>query len=229
MIEKLKGILTGDLGVSGYPIYEAISKYENSHIVELGTYIGESTQLFLLDAETKNNVVHTIDVSFDSIPREIKNNERLNMILGDSPTVGKYWDTPYDILFVDTFHIKEQVLSELYYWYAHIKEGGLLIFHDTNWPEDKHDEYGGILWDRPEEAIKDFFNIPSLEFEDEFIKSTNFPEKWGVTIIEVKKKKDYVKSYDNWSDVFKKRNHLISLFWNENNKGNVKIDLELDV
>ena len=33
----------------------------------------------------------------------------------------------------------------------------------------------------------------------------------------------------NWSDVFEKRNHLISLFWNENNKGNVKIDLKLDL
>jgi len=229
MRERLDGILNGDLGVSGYYIYDSIEKYENSTIVELGTYVGESTQLFLLDAEIKNNIIHTIDVSFDSLPQEIKNNNRLNMILGDSPTVGKYWDTPFDILFVDTFHIKEQVLSELYYWYPHVNEGGLLIFHDTNWPEDKHDEYGDILWERPEEAIKEFFKIPDLNFENDYIKSVNYPEKWGLTIIEIKKKTNYIGRYKKWSDVFEKRNHLISLFWNENNKGNVKIDLKLDV
>ncbi len=229
MRERLDEILKGDLGVSGYYIYDSIEKYKNSTIVELGTYIGESTQLFLLDAEIKNNTIHTIDVSFDSLSQEIKNNNRLNMILGDSPTVGKYWDRPIDILFVDTFHIKEQVLSELYYWYPHVNEGGLLIFHDTNWPEDKHDEYGGILWERPEEAIKEFFEISDLNFENDYIKSINYPEKWGLTIIEIKKKTNYISRYKKWSDVFERRDHLISLFWNENNKENVKIDLKLDV
>lgn len=227
MKEQLKYILTGDLGVSGYFIYDAIEKYKNCTIVELGTYIGESTKVFLLNAEIKNNTIYTVDVDFKMLSQEVKKNNRLNLILGDSPTVGKYWETPFDILFVDTFHIKEQVLSELYYWYPHITEGGLLIFHDTNWPEDKHDKYGGINWERPEEAIKDFFNIPNLNFEDDYIKSVNYPEKWGVTIIEIKKKTDYISRYKKWFDVFDKRNHLISLFWNENNKKNVKIDLKL--
>ncbi len=226
MRSRLDPILTGDLGISGYYVYDSIQKYQNSIFVELGTYIGESTQVFLLDAEAKNNYIHSIDVSFESLPERIKNNSRLNLILGDSATVGKYWKDPYDVLFVDTFHIREQVLSELHYWYPHIKEGGLLIFHDTNWPDDKHDEYGGIVWDRPEEAIKDFFNIPSLNFEDEYIRSVNYPEKWGVTIIEIKKKTSYDNNSVDWEDVFAKRNHLIGLFWNDENKKNVQIDLK---
>jgi predicted O-methyltransferase YrrM len=229
MREKLEEILTGDLGISGYYIYDSIEKYKNITIVELGTWVGESTKLFLLNSETKNNIIYSIDVNFNNIVWKVKNNNRLNLILGDSVTIGKYWKSPLDILFFDTFHIKEQVMSELYYWYPHVNEGGLLIFHDTNWPNDKHDMYGDIKWDRPEEAIKDFFNITSLNYEDEYIKSVNYPEKWGVTIIEIKKKKNYISEFTKWNEVFDKRNHLISLFWNEQNKGNVKIDLVLNV
>ena len=57
----------------------------------------------------------------------------------------------------------------------------------------------------------------------------NYPESWGMTIVEIKKKKDYVSEFTNWNEVIDKRNHLISLFWNEENKSNVKIDLLLNV
>lgn len=227
-MKELKDILTGDLGVSGYPLYNDLKKYNNSTIVELGTYIGESTQIFLLDAELQNNIVYGVDVSFNSLPDYLVNNNRLNLVLGDSSTIGKYWSKPVDILFVDTYHIKQQVLSELYFWYPHIKEEGMISFHDTNWPENKWDIYGGIAWSRPEEAIKDFFNIPSLDYEDEYIQSINYPEGWGLTNIRIKKKKDYIKEYNHWNETFEKRNHLISLFWNENNKGDVQIELKIN-
>ena len=49
----------------------------------------------------------------------------------DSVTLGKNWDEdPFDIIFVDTIHTREQVLAELYYWSNHIKENGYFIFHD---------------------------------------------------------------------------------------------------
>lgn len=224
-MKELKDILIGDLGISGYSLYNDTAKYENSTIVELGTYVGESTQLFLLNAEQQNNIVYSVDVTFNFLPNYIKENNRLKLILGDSPTVGKYWAKPVDVLFIDTFHIKQQVLSELYFWYPHIKEGGIISFHDTNWPENKYDVYGGISWPRPEEAIKDFFNISSLNYEDDFIQSINYPEGWGLTNIKIKKKKDYIKEYKYWNETFEKRNHLISLFWNETNKENVIIDL----
>lgn len=226
-MSKLGNILTGDLGVSGYPLYDALSAYKNSTIVELGTYVGESTQLFLLDAERLNNTVNTVDVSFNYLPNHIKSSSRLRLIQGDSVTVGQRWMEPVDVLFVDTFHIAQQVLCELYYWYPHMNEGGLIAFHDTNWPLDKHDMYGGIKWPRPEEAIKEFFGISSLNYEDDFIKVVNYPEGWGLTLVWIKKKADYKVSFDRWKEVFEDRNHLISLFWKEANKGDVIIDLTL--
>jgi hypothetical protein len=50
-----------------------------------------------------------------------------------------------------------------------------------------------------------------------------------MTIVEIKKKKDYIESLLTWKEVFKKRNTLINIFWNEENKGNIKIDLDIDV
>jgi hypothetical protein len=50
-----------------------------------------------------------------------------------------------------------------------------------------------------------------------------------MTIVEIKKKKDYISEFPNWKEVIDRRNHLIGIFWNEENKRNVKIDLGLNV
>ena len=144
-------------------------------------------------------------------------------------SIVKYWNKKISGLFIDTFHIKEQVLTELYFWYPHIIEGGFIAFHDTNWPNDKNDTYGDIVWDRVEDAIKYFFNVNNLNYEDNFIKMSNYPESWGMTIVEIKNKKNYILDINNWKEIIDKRNHLISLFWNLENKDNIKIDLILNV
>lgn len=183
----------------------------------------------LSDSVKNNNKVFGVDVDWSMLNSEVKSHPNYTTILGDSSTVGKYWNEEISGLFVDTFHIKDQVLSELYFWYPHIKEGGFIAFHDTNWPQGQHDEYGGITWGRVEEGVKSFFNVDSLNYEDDHIKMTNYPESWGLTIVEIKKKKDYVSEFSNWKEIIDRRNHLISLFWNEGNKSDVKIDLVLNV
>jgi hypothetical protein len=227
-MKELEHIRVGDLGPSRPYIYNTTKTLSNSNIVELGAGYGESTQIFLVDSENNNNILYSIDVNFNLMPPHIKNHINFFGILGDSSTIGKVWDKPVDLLFIDTFHIKQQVLCELYYWYPHLNNNGFIIFHDTNWPTDKHDNYGGIQWPRPEEAIKDFFGIDSLNYEDDFIQSINYSEGFGLTIIQIKQKKDFIGLYKDWNKTFQDRNHLISLFWNENNKHNITIDLVLN-
>jgi hypothetical protein len=183
----------------------------------------------LIASENNNNQIFGVDVDWSNLNYELSTYKNYTKILGDSSTIGKYWDKKISGLFVDTFHVKEQVLTELYFWYPHIKEGGFIVFHDSNWPDGKYDMYGGIQWDRVEEGIKSFFKIQNLNYEDEFIKVKNYPDSWGMTIVEIKNKKDYISDFIGWDKIFNKRNHLISLFWNEGNKGNVKIDLILNV
>ena len=218
-----------DLGINVDPLYTVVSKYKNTTFVDLGVRTGVSSEIMLLDSQTNNNKVFGVDVDFNWLNPYVNYHPNYTKILGDSSTVGKYWDKKISGLFVDTFHIKEQVLSELYFWYPNIEEGGFIAFHDTNWPDDKYDEYGDIKWDRVEEGVKSFFNVDSLSYEDEFIKMNNYPESWGLTIVEIKKKKDYISEFNNWDEIFNKRNHLISFFWNEENKSDVKIDLVLNV
>jgi hypothetical protein len=88
------------------------------------------------------------------------------------------------------------------------------------------DTYGGIQWGRVEEGIMEFFGIDSLTYEDEFIKVENYPESYGMTFVTIKKRKDYTKS-ENWEEVFQNRNNLISMFWNENNIGEIEIELTI--
>jgi hypothetical protein len=222
-------ILNDDLGVNKDVLYKITSKYTESIFVDLGVREGLSSKIMLSDSVKNNNKVFGVDVDWSMLNSEVRSHPNYKTILGDSSTVGKYWNEEISGLFVDTFHIKDQVLSELYFWYPHIKEGGFIAFHDTNWPQGQHDEYGGITWGRVEEGVKSFFNVDSLNYEDEHIKMTNYPESWGLTIVEIKKKKDYVSEFSNWKEIIDRRNHLISLFWNEGNKSDVKIDLVLNV
>lgn len=225
---RLTELSKTDLGINVYEIYNNVKNKKNKIFVDLGVRYGTSSEVMLINSEIHNNKVIGVDVD-NILKDEINNHPNYEFILGDSVTIGRYWDKKIDGIFIDTLHIKEQVLCELYFWYDHIQNGGFLIFHDTNWPENKNDIYDGVVWDRVEEAIKLFFNISKLDYEDEFIKVTNYPESWGMTIIENKKNKNYKKNITNWDEIFRKRNKLINFLWKDKNINNLKIDLNINV
>ena len=143
----------------------------------------------------------------------------------DSVTLGKTWDEdPLDIIFVDTIHTREQVLAELYFWVNHLKEGGYLIFHDSHWEKEGGDLIGGVEWKRVDEAITDFFNLPTnvMEmdvYENEDILLKHYPGSYGMTFVQVKTLSAIERFTDNidWEDVFKIRNHLNDLHFNRSN------------
>lgn len=226
---KLQDYINTDLGKNSECLYDITKKYNNSIFVDLGVRNGMSSDIMLIDSIVNNNKVFGVDVDFTPLISKVENHPNYTPILGDSSTVGKHW-TGGDIsgLFIDTFHIKEQVLCELYYWYPHIKETGFIAFHDSNWPKYKNDVYDEIIWDRVEEGIKDFFGVDeSLNHEDEYFKMVTYPDSNGMTIVELKQKKDFISLYEKWDEVFKKRNKLISIFWNEENKKDLLIDLNV--
>lgn len=223
---KLKELESTDLGINVHKLYEKASQVKNGNFVDLGVRSGVSSEIFLLTSD-QNNKILGIDVDWNFINPSILINSNYTQYIGDSVTAGKNLEIIVDGLFIDTFHIKEQVMCELYYWYDKVIENGFIAFHDSHWPEGKHDEYGDIKWGRVEEGIKDFFQLSELNYEDEFIKSEHYPESWGMTIITIKKKKNYVSLYKKWDEVFDRRNKLISLFWNKNNIKDIIIELQL--
>lgn len=200
---KLEHLISTDLGINVYELYKRTSSIKNGVLVDLGVRHGSSSEIMLIDSETNNNKVFGIDVDFTSTKTEVLRHQKYTSILGDSCTIGKNWKFPINYLFIDTFHIKKQVMCELFYWYKHVVNGGYIIFHDSNWPEGKYDIYNGIKWDRVEDGIKNFFGVDELKYEDEFIKIENYPDSWGITIVTLKNKKDYVTEFKNWDFIFK--------------------------
>lgn len=227
--EKLKILANGDLGPNIYKLYDTLSKYSNSIFVDLGVRTGASSTAMLIDSLKNNNKIFGVDIDFSKLDDDVNNHPNYTKLVGDSTTIGKNWKNNIEGLFVDTIHVKEQIMCELYYWYTHIKEGGFIAFHDSNWPSEKYDIIGGEIWPRVEEGIFNFFGINTLNYEDEFITVENYPESNGMTFVTIKKKKDYINLINNWNYIFERRNKLLSNFFNENNTFSGEIDLELYV
>lgn len=195
-------IVESDLGNNALILLDKVKSKQNSTFVDLGVRHGVSSFILLTDSEKNNNYVYGVDLVNSVLPA-VMQHPRYSLILNDSVTAGREWDATkkVDILFVDTLHIREQVLCELNAWYPHLNNKALIVFHDTNWPIDKKDYYRGQFWERPEEAIKDFFELMDLNYEDKNIKVEHYSESWGMTFVQLKnKRKKYGKNV-NWEEV----------------------------
>lgn len=52
-------------------------------------------------------------------------------VVGDSPTVGRYWTTPLAFLFIDGGHGREPAHADFDRWVPHVRPGGTLAIHDV--------------------------------------------------------------------------------------------------
>jgi hypothetical protein len=144
--------------------------------------------------------------------------------MADSVTLGKDWDEdPFDIIFVDTIHTREQVLAELYFWTNHLKEGGYLIFHDSHWT-GPGDTIGDKKWERVDVAITDFFNLPKSVreidvYEDDDVIVEHHEPSFGMTFVKVKTLDAIARFKEgiDWDKVFEDRNFLNNVHFNPDN------------
>jgi predicted O-methyltransferase YrrM len=52
-------------------------------------------------------------------------------LVGDSPTVGRFWTTPLALLFIDGGHGSEPAHRDYELWTPHVAPGGTLCIHDV--------------------------------------------------------------------------------------------------
>ena len=221
-----------DLGENAYKLAEFIQSKKNSTFVDIGVRHGYSSSILGMDSKKNKNTVYGIDVNFDNLIGDIIEDVDYYQLAGDSVTIGKHADLKelesIDVLFVDSLHMRCQVLCELYYWVPRLKDGGTIIFHDSHWPEGKRSEIGGKSWRRVDEAITDFFNLDTLKNKkDDNLTVECYSGSWGMTFITVKDVSKLESKSIDWNDVFQSRNELISIFWNKDNVGDRTIELEL--
>jgi hypothetical protein len=237
--EDVDWLVDGELGINSLKLIDIVNSFSNSIFVDIGVETGKSSMILLDNAIEKNNFVFGID-PLKNIRQDILINTNYRFIQDDSVEVGKNWNNgKVSIVFIDSVHVKPQVMRELYYWWDLVKVGGWLVFHDTNWnwkdengqehhyvhkhnhrnagkrPGSKSrgcDTYDGVDWPTPDYAIKEFFNINKLTIKTPHIISEHCPESLGMTFI--KKRKDYnFKSYiNNWDEIESDRQRVLKYF-----------------
>ncbi len=58
-------------------------------------------------------------------------------VIGRSEIIGRAWQTPLSLVFIDGSHAYEAVLCDYLTWSKHLLPGGLLVFHDIFPDPDK--------------------------------------------------------------------------------------------
>ncbi len=153
-------------------------------LVDLGVRFGASSAAMLYATLDQKCRVIGVDPS----PQQFGPRERYAYLQTDSISAVAGMPDDLFLVFFDTLHIKEQVMAELFYYWPKIRVGGWAIFHDTNWPEDKHDTYLDTVWEQPMAGIIAFFgetartrgvNIRTKDFSFE-----HHLESWGMTFIQ---------------------------------------------
>ena len=121
---------------------------ENGTMINIGAGAGTSS---LAVAESRPDLhIVTVDISgggpLGGLKNEINafNNAEMEdqlpeQILGDSKEIGKDWDRDkVDLVFVDGDHSEDGVRGDIEAWLQHIKDGGIIVFHDyspVTWPK----------------------------------------------------------------------------------------------
>jgi len=211
-MKNLKSLMGTDLGVNAEVLLNLIKTKENAVFVDLGVRNGNSSTIFLEGSTERENKVYGVDISFSSCPTKVKEHPNYTMIENDSVIAGEEWDSgEVDVLFIDTIHSEPQVMCELHKWYPHMKKGGSIVFHDSNWPEGKFYKPMGKSFGRVDTAIKRFFKIDTLDFKDDNIDVKTYPKSWGMTFIKLLKKYDYIGDVSDWNSIYDEREELLRL------------------
>lgn len=156
--DKIKGFLDEREAEYIYKLTLEVSK--KGHCLEIGSYCGKSAiylgsackendaALFSLDHHRGSEEQQPGEEYFDPelLDKETGKIDTLRFfrktladfdledtvipIVGRSETVGRAWQTPLGLIFVDGSHAYESVLKDYQIWAKHLIIGGYLVFHD---------------------------------------------------------------------------------------------------
>lgn len=120
---------------------------ENGTMINIGAGAGTSS---LAVAEIRSDIhIITVDISKGGPLGGMENEKNAfcnaemedqlpEQILGDSKEIGKKWEgDKVDLVFVDGDHSEYGVRGDIEAWVQHIKDGGIIVFHDYSfeiWP-----------------------------------------------------------------------------------------------
>jgi predicted O-methyltransferase YrrM len=147
-------------------------------LLEIGSYCGKSAVYLGAAAQEAGTVVFTIDHHhgseenqagwehhdtevvdprtgrMDTLPFFRRTIEDAGLegavvaIVGDSPTVGRFWQTPVGLLFIDGGHADEVAMADYDGWARFVTPGGVLAIHDVFENPDDGGQAPFRVWQR---------------------------------------------------------------------------------
>lgn len=164
-----EGLALHEAGLDGGrvgPLLE-IGSYAGKSAVYLGSAAAErGTVLFTIDhhhgseenqAGWDHHDVEVVDVRtgrMDTLPflrRTIEDaglESAVVAIVGDSPTVGRFWATPVGLLFIDGGHAQDVAMADYDGWARFVAPGGVLAIHDVFEHPDEGGQAPFRVWQR---------------------------------------------------------------------------------
>ena len=149
---EIEGLALHDAGLDGGrvgPLLE-IGSYCGKSAVYLGTAARDAgTVLFSIDhhhgseenqAGWEHHDAEVVDARtgrMDTLPFFRRTIEAAALeafvvgVIGDSPTVGRFWQTPLGLLFVDGGHAEDVAMADYEMWAHHVAPDGMLAIHDV--------------------------------------------------------------------------------------------------
>jgi len=126
-----------DINEHLYTLYYLTLMIRPKTILEIGCGDGGGSTLALRLASSEVAAHHyTIDIepavhANFRVKNEFGLEDGWTFVQGDSTLIGKTWDIAVDILFIDSSHRREDTIEEIRLFEPNVRDGGLMIFHDT--------------------------------------------------------------------------------------------------
>ena len=220
----------GDIGEeNGKRLEQYIDNSSYKLFVDFGVRDGIISKIFLNQAHKNDGRV--VGVDFDANRTTFKGDEKYNLIIGDSVSIASQWkdfdlNRP-DVIAIDTTHIGFVTMCELYYLWPLLKPNGLMVLHDTCWPNDKMERAAGRMWQGVSYGLHCFFDVPEwrkLIVNNDYLHMNTYEDSWGMTFI-IKRSDEYFPDLPImfWEDCFINRQTIIESQMNLNSNEDWKV------
>ncbi len=126
----------------------AINSRKGSVIVEVGSYLGASSNFLAKAAKIRSSKLHCIDTwqnhemsegirdTFEEFKKNtISLSKYIEIHKGFSAEIAKKFDQEIDMIFFDGGHSYETINSDWNNWSPKLKKNAIVVFHDTGWAE----------------------------------------------------------------------------------------------
>ena len=111
-------------------------KGKSTTCLSLGSKAGAGTHITAIDPHTGSSEHGDVDTYSEFLENIKRNgvNDIVEPLRDYSHNVGKKWDKPVELVWIDGAHEYEYVLQDLEIWEPHLIDGGVIAFHDSTMP-----------------------------------------------------------------------------------------------